>query len=587
MAINNYTTAPQATSPKETYVQAQAAVPTPSPFTPDMVHSAYKNVLGRAADPEGLRHYTSGNEFWGKTPQELEADLRNSAEYRGLATQAQAPVAPKPAYTNPLATPAYANAKSAYVNSLQPSAGVKSAREDYADIIASRDLGIAGVRNKAIPMEFITGQSRAIQEMAEPKALRAQNQVAIEQEQQKMQQDVAKAILDIEQGNIDLMKPFNVGDSIVQFNPETGEIAELYQAPAKADPTAVQKDYEYARAQGYAGSIVDYQRDLAMLNPSAYQVTTDPFGNTSVVNKLDPSGGMRTDRHNNPAAFTTDIAKQAGLVEGVDYVRGDAFPNNPNLFTAKLLGDPVATTIKVIDKIGFYTQGGAPRWTYIAQIPEHKNWANLDYAGKANVVAQMYQREGGNGSLTLGGQTGNQQGGPAATLYQQIKQNPSILSNLSQDQKTAVNNYALQNNLPLPAGQPTQGQSSAAGYASRVEQSNAIFNDLSSAIAKYTPTQMAGYRAADKVGGLANLFIPANVQSQFQAERNFINAVLRRESGAAIAPSEFDSAARQYFPQPGDSAEVLKQKKANRELVQRNLINESGSAYQSTSKYGL
>jgi len=52
-----------------------------------------------------------------------------------------------------------------------------------------------------------------------------------------------------------------------------------------------------------------------------------------------------------------------------------------------------------------------------------------------------------------------------------------------------------------------------------------------------------------------------------QAERNFINAVLRRESGAAIAPSEFDSAAKQYFPQPGDSPEVLDQKAANRKTV--------------------
>jgi hypothetical protein len=32
------------------------------------------------------------------------------------------------------------------------------------------------------------------------------------------------------------------------------------------------------------------------------------------------------------------------------------------------------------------------------------------------------------------------------------------------------------------------------------------------------------------------------VQQQEQAERNFINAVLRKESGAAIAPSEFMSA---------------------------------------------
>lgn len=35
-----------------------------------------------------------------------------------------------------------------------------------------------------------------------------------------------------------------------------------------------------------------------------------------------------------------------------------------------------------------------------------------------------------------------------------------------------------------------------------------------------------------------------------QAKRNFINATLRQESGAAIADSEFASADKQYFPQP-------------------------------------
>ena len=51
-----------------------------------------------------------------------------------------------------------------------------------------------------------------------------------------------------------------------------------------------------------------------------------------------------------------------------------------------------------------------------------------------------------------------------------------------------------------------------------------------------------------------------------QAQRDFINAVLRRESGAAIAPSEFENARLQYFPQPGDTAEVVKQKQKNREM---------------------
>ena len=51
-----------------------------------------------------------------------------------------------------------------------------------------------------------------------------------------------------------------------------------------------------------------------------------------------------------------------------------------------------------------------------------------------------------------------------------------------------------------------------------------------------------------------------------QAQRDFINAVLRRESGAVIGEQEFENARLQYFPQPGDTPKVVKQKQKNREM---------------------
>jgi hypothetical protein len=51
---------------------------------------------------------------------------------------------------------------------------------------------------------------------------------------------------------------------------------------------------------------------------------------------------------------------------------------------------------------------------------------------------------------------------------------------------------------------------------------------------------------------------------------------LRRESGAAISPTEFDSARMQYFPQPGDKNDVLIQKKANRDIVIQSMLREGG-----------
>jgi hypothetical protein len=103
---------------------------------------------------------------------------------------------------------------------------------------------------------------------------------------------------------------------------------------------------------------------------------------------------FRTDRNNNPIAFTTDIARQAGLLAGVDYTQGDSFNSGVSvMFTAKLLKDPVNTCVKVIDKIGFYTKSGLIRWIYIG-MPD---WVcnKLTRNEKRQVVYFMYKHEGG------------------------------------------------------------------------------------------------------------------------------------------------------------------------------------------------
>lgn len=67
-------------------------------------------------------------------------------------------------------------------------------------------------------------------------------------------------------------------------------------------------------------------------------------------------------------------------------------------------------------------------------------------------------------------------------------------------------------------------------------------------------------------------------QKAKQAQDNFVNAVLRQESGAAINASEFENARKQYFPQPGDSQAVLDQKRQNRETVIKGFSRQAGPA---------
>ena len=109
----------------------------------------------------------------------------------------------------------------------------------------------------------------------------------------------------------------------------------------------------------------------------------------------------RADLCNNPTAFTTALAHEGGLILGTDYTQGPPFttPTGP-LFTAMLIGDPIALTIKVIDDVGFYTLAGAQRWEYSA-VPRFvwESLPDLSLAGgmasKRDIIGFMYAREGG------------------------------------------------------------------------------------------------------------------------------------------------------------------------------------------------
>lgn len=108
----------------------------------------------------------------------------------------------------------------------------------------------------------------------------------------------------------------------------------------------------------------------------------------------------RTDLNNNPTAFTTDLAREAGLVENVEYSIGDPFTVGTTvLHTAKLLIDPIQTTIKVIDKIGFYTSAGQNRWAYMG-MPK-SIWDTLAEPQKIYIIAFMYRREVGTEMIHL------------------------------------------------------------------------------------------------------------------------------------------------------------------------------------------
>lgn len=119
---------------------------------------------------------------------------------------------------------------------------------------------------------------------------------------------------------------------------------------------------------------------------------------------------------------------------------------------------------------------------------------------------------------------------------------------------------------------PNNEQTLSHGYANRMSASNGIFDQLETK--GWTGPGFLERNVGNLPGG--NYAMSAEYQQFDQAQRDFINAQLRRESGASISPAEFENANKQYFPQPGDGPEVLAQKRAARERAISNMREASG-----------
>jgi hypothetical protein len=124
--------------------------------------------------------------------------------------------------------------------------------------------------------------------------------------------------------------------------------------------------------------------------------------------------------------------------------------------------------------------------------------------------------------------------------------------------------------------EPTQDQSAAAGYANRMAEADKVITE-NEGINK----GMGGGIASDlsRIPHLGNHLSSAPRQMVEQAQRNFINSVLRKESGAVISDSEFENARKQYFPQPGDSDAVIEQKRKNRQTTIQGVAGAAGRNY--------
>jgi hypothetical protein len=138
----------------------------------------------------------------------------------------------------------------------------------------------------------------------------------------------------------------------------------------------------------------------------------------------------------------------------------------------------------------------------------------------------------------------------------------------------------------VSGGKPTEGETNAAGFAQRMELAQSIIGSLPAG-----SQPGAGSRTLEAIPLVGGVLARSgqNVQTQQfdQAAQDWIRAKLRKESGAAIGVQEMEQEYRTYFPQIGDSAQVIAQKANARQVATDAMKKSAGKSYQSIPEMPL
>ena len=132
---------------------------------------------------------------------------------------------------------------------------------------------------------------------------------------------------------------------------------------------------------------------------------------------------------------------------------------------------------------------------------------------------------------------------------------------------------------------PSDQQLAARGFLTRMQNAGGIVNNLEAG--GYTPgfgsAYVSGAQDIPVVGGMAagaanaiGGFFSPEMQSYRQAQEDWVRAKLRKESGAVIGKDEMAGEIKTYFPQPGDSKEVIDQKARARAVAEQQMAIQGG-----------
>jgi hypothetical protein len=119
----------------------------------------------------------------------------------------------------------------------------------------------------------------------------------------------------------------------------------------------------------------------------------------------------------------------------------------------------------------------------------------------------------------------------------------------------------------------TGEQDKSYGYAIRMDEAAQEMVDVTGR--GFDPE--SGYeKGMASVLWIGNYLASEEYQLYDQASTNWVTANLRQESGAVIGIDEMENEKKKYFPQPGDTKAVIKQKKKSRKKAEEGMRAKSG-----------
>jgi hypothetical protein len=174
------------------------------------------------------------------------------------------------------------------------------------------------------------------------------------------------------------------------------------------------------------------------------------------------------------------------------------------------------------------------------------------------------------------------------TLDQQVVEREAVADKLGLDGDIRKH-FVATGTMPrtAPPQEMREYQTKDAMWADRLLRAEKRIDDVAGIDAKtgkpaqgaYNPARAANAWWPDNAYG-ANLANSKEWQQYQQAAREGIAAILRKDTGAAVTQTEWDLYFPMLYPQPGDSPEVVAQKKASREANAHALRASSGRAFE-------